>query len=97
MTSPDNLIEDILVNFANEVADADATIRNAAQQLSAWRRLAKTAADAFADVYAVCHEGGSKGMPADAMHPEDYKRMKNWKAEIASAQAAANQIEERQP
>jgi hypothetical protein len=36
-------------------------------------------------------------MPASIMHPDDYRRMKNWKEEIANARADANQIEERQP
>jgi hypothetical protein len=59
--------------------------------------LATTAYNAFQDLYAACHEGGGRGMPADLLHPEDYRRMKNWKTEVDRCRQNAKHEEARNP
>jgi hypothetical protein len=58
--------------------------------INAWRRLAKTALNAFDDCLTACGEGNSKGRPMDLFHRDDWKRMQAWKLEIHNARLAAD-------
>ena len=71
-------------------------VYQAAEQINVWRRFAKTAYNAFQDLYAVCHEGGAKGMPADLMHRDDYKRIRNFKAEVDKCREESKTMEKKQ-
>ena len=63
-------------------------IRRLREELDFWRRLAKTAGNAFADLLAVCGEGNAIWRPCDIIHRADWRRMQNWQKEIEAVENA---------
>lgn len=62
-------------------------------EVNALRRWAKTAKNAFHDAMECLHYEKHEGLPAHkALHPDDWKRLKNWIGELKSAREAAEKV-----
>jgi hypothetical protein len=62
-------------------------LNKAERERDAWRRLAKTAQNAFEDLKKACDHP----TVIQRMHPDDWKRAQNWAVEIQRARQAADE------